>query len=179
GKQDEVKPTLVLANRSDLDITQQVTAPGATWLDHRLVERAPTSLSHKGFGQEVHQAMRQRAEHLIDQGLARREGEGIRFRKDILNTLRNQELESVGRSLSEKRGMRFNMISEGKAVSGAFRETLRLSSGRFAVLDDGLGFSLVPWTPSLEKFRDRHVSGMTRSDGGIDWRRERERGLGR
>jgi hypothetical protein len=37
----------------------------------------------------------------------------------------------------------------------------------------------VPWTPSLEKFRDRHVSGMTRSDGGIDWRQERARGLGR
>ncbi|MFM8859488.1 MAG: DUF3363 domain-containing protein [Methylocystis sp.] len=103
----------------------------------------------------------------------------MRFRKDILNPLRHQELESFERSLSEKRGMKFNMISEGKAVSGAFRETLRLSSGRFAVLDDGLGFSLVPWTPSLEKFRDRHVYGMTRSDGGIDWRRERERGLGR
>ena len=102
----------------------------------------------------------------------------MRFHKDILKTLRNQELESVGRSLSEKRGMKFNMISEGKSVSSAFRETLRLSSDCFAVLDHGLGFSLVPWTPSLEKFRDRHVSGMTRSDGGIDWRRERERGLG-
>jgi len=75
--------------------------------------------------------------------------------------------------------MTFNMTAQGRAVGGTFRETLRLSSGRFAVLDDGLGFSLVPWTPSLEKFRDRHVSGMTRSDGGIDWRRERARGLGR
>ena len=92
----------------------------------------------------------------------------MRFHKDILKTLRNQELESVGRSLSEKRARRFNMISEGKSVSGDFKKTLRLSSGRFAVLDDGLGFSLVLWTSSLEKFHDRHVSGITRSDGGID-----------
>jgi hypothetical protein len=33
------QPTLVLANRSDFNLAQQVTAPGATWLDHRLVER--------------------------------------------------------------------------------------------------------------------------------------------
>ena len=179
GDRNDPKSTLVLANRSDLDITRQVTAPGATWLDHRLVERTPIGLSQKGFGQEVHQAMRQRAEHLIDQGLARREGDRVRFRKDLLATLRNQELESVGIRLAQQRGMTFNMTAQGRAVGGTFRETLRLSSGRFAVLDDGLGFSLVPWTPSLEKFRDRHVSGMTRSDGGIDWRRERARGLGR
>ncbi len=28
--------------------------------------------------------------------------------------------------------------------AGTFHETLRLSSGRFALLDDGLGFRLVP-----------------------------------
>jgi hypothetical protein len=41
------------------------------------------------------------------------------------------------------------------------------ASGRFAVIDDGLGFQLVPWTPSLEKQLGRHVSGVSRDDGGV------------
>lgn len=104
GSINDPKPTLVLANRSDLDITLQVTAPGATWLDHRLVERAPMSLSSSGFGQEVRQAMRQRANNLIELRLAYREGERVRFRKDLLTTLRNQELETVGTSIAQQRG---------------------------------------------------------------------------
>ena len=62
--------------------------------------------------------------------------------------------------------------------AGTFREMLCLSSSCFFLLDDGLGFRLVPWASSLEKYRDQQISGIARSDGGIDWRRERERGLG-
>ncbi len=38
GGADDQQPTLVLANRSDINLAQQVPAPGATWLDHRLAE---------------------------------------------------------------------------------------------------------------------------------------------
>jgi hypothetical protein len=46
------------------------------------------------------------------------------------------------------------------------------------MIDDGLGFQLVPWTPSLEKQLGRHVSGVARDDGGVDWGFGRNRGLG-
>ena len=46
------------------------------------------------------------------------------------------------------------------------------------MLDDGLGFQLVPWSPSLEQHLGRHVSGMARGDGGIDWSFGRKRGIG-
>lgn len=36
---------LVLATRSDVDLTAQVTAKGATWRDHRLLERDPMPLA--------------------------------------------------------------------------------------------------------------------------------------
>ena len=45
------------------------------------------------------------------------------------------------------------------------------------MIDDGLGFQLVPWSPSLEKKLGRHVSGLARSDGGIDWSFGRKRRL--
>jgi hypothetical protein len=43
GRAGEEKPTLVLATRSDLDLAAQIKAPGATWLDHRLIERGAAS----------------------------------------------------------------------------------------------------------------------------------------
>ena len=139
----------------------------------------PLRLAESGFGLEVRRALRQRADHLIKEGLASREGDRVRFRKDLLDTLRNRELEAIGETIAQARGMTFHPATPGGAVSGTFRETLRLSSGRFAMIDDGLGFQLVPWSASLEKFRDRQVSGVARGDGGVDWRPERARGIGR
>ena len=59
-----------------------------------------------------------------------------------------------------------------------YRQRLALASGRFAMLDDGLGFQLVPWSPSLEKQLGKRVSGVARDDGGVDWSFGRKRGLG-
>jgi Protein of unknown function (DUF3363) len=64
GSPGDPRPTLVLANRSDINLDRQVTAPGATWLDYRLVERERMPLAKGGFGQEVRDALAARAEHL-------------------------------------------------------------------------------------------------------------------
>ena len=53
GCPGDPRPTLVLANRSDIDLARQVTAPGVTWLDHRLVEREAMPLALGGFGREA------------------------------------------------------------------------------------------------------------------------------
>jgi hypothetical protein len=52
-----------------------------------------------------------------------------------------------------------------------------LVSGRFAMIDNGLGFQLVPWQPLLEKRIGQHISGLQRDDGGIEWTFGRNRGL--
>jgi len=53
-----------------------------------------------------------------------------------------------------------------------------LSSGRFAMIDNGLGFQLVPWRPALEQQLGRQVSGVMLPSGAIDWSFGRRRGLG-
>jgi hypothetical protein len=45
------------------------------------------------------------------------------------------------------------------------------------MIDNSLGFALVPWTPTLEKQLGRHVAGVAKEDGGIEWGFERRRGL--
>jgi len=169
---------VALAVRSDLDIHAQVNATGATWLDRQAVAREPVALSEGGFGAEVQQALGHRAEHLIDKGLAERQGGRVVFARRLLNTLRQREVNLLGQKLAAETGLPFNHAGGGEYVAGSYRQRFTLASGRFAMIDDGLGFQLVPWSPSLEKQIGRHVSGVARDDGGIDWDFGRKRGLG-
>ncbi|MEW6121691.1 MAG: DUF3363 domain-containing protein [Pseudomonadota bacterium] len=172
------QPRVALAVRSDLDIERQVTASGATWLDRQALAHEPASLSDGGFGAEVREAMHRRAEHLAIEGLAERQGQRVTFVRDLIETLRRRELEALGKTFAAETGQPFNRAGPGVHVAGTYRQRFALASGRFAMIDDGLGFQLVPWTPSLEKQLGRHVSGIARSDGGIDWSFGRKRGLG-
>lgn len=169
---------VTLAVRSDLAIADQITASGATWLDRQNIAREPAALSDGGFGAEVRQAMERRAEHLVEQGFAEKHAHRITFARNLIDTLRNREVEALGEKLAAETGQRFNRAGRGEFVAGAYRQRVALASGRFAMLDDGLGFQLVPWTPSLEKHLGRDVSGVARDDGGVDWSFGRKRGLG-
>ena len=144
-------PRLVLAVRSDFSIEDQIHAEGATWLDRRLVAKEPMPLSEAGFGREVKDALEARAEHLVAEGLARRQGQRLAFANDLLDTLRKRELSSVGAKLTTASGLPYHATAEGEFVAGVYRQRLNLASGRFAMIDDGFGFSLVPWSPSLER----------------------------
>jgi type IV secretory pathway VirD2 relaxase len=168
---------VVLAVRSDLSIEAQATASGATWLDRQLVARDRVDLGG-GFGLEVKQAMEVRAGRLIEEGLARREGERIVFNRGLLATLRQRELEALGQKLAAETAMPLQQSTTGDHVVGTYSRRFALSSGRFAMIEDGLGFKLVPWTPSIEKRIGQHISGVARADGGVDWSFGRKRGLG-
>ena len=177
GGAGDPRPTLVLASRSDIDLDRQVKAPGATWLDHRLVELEPMLLAMGGFGQEARDAMAARAGHLAAEGLARRQGERIILQRNLLATLRRRELDAVGAKLSGETGLSYEPAAAGEHVAGTYRHRLMLTSGRFAMIDNGLGFALVPWTPALEKHLGQHVSGVAKEGGGIEWGFGRKRGL--
>ena len=48
------------------------------------------------------------------------------------------------------------------SVAGTYTQRFALASGRFAMIDDGLGFQLVTWSPSLEKHPGKQVGGIAR-----------------
>jgi Protein of unknown function (DUF3363) len=103
-------------------------------------------------------------------------GGELRPRTDLIGTLRRQK-ERVGRQLATERGVAFNPIEEGQTVRGKLLGSVPLASGRFAMIDDGLGFSLVPWWPVIDKEIGREVTGVMRG-GDIPWQLSRARGLG-
>jgi type IV secretory pathway VirD2 relaxase len=174
---DKGHDRLSLAVRSDLTLQEQVVASGATWLDRQLL--SGDTATGSGFGADVRDAMERRIDHLVTEGLARRQGQQTVYARDLLETLRRREIDEVVSKLSAETGLSHQPVGEGEHVAGIYRRRVVLSSGRFAMIDDGLGFQLVPWRPALERHANEHVAGVVLPGGRVDWSFGRKRSLGR
>lgn len=162
--------------RSDLSLEAQIHARGATWLDRQLVSPRPAELSG-GFGSQVRDAIDRRAEVLIEEGLARRQGQRLIFAKGMIERLRGRDLEQAAEALAARDGAQYvGIASHGDLVAGTYRERVTLASGRFAMIDNGVGFQLVAWRQDLERHLGQVVSGRVNERGGIDWSFARSRG---
>ena len=163
---------------SAYDLDRQVTSDGATWLDRQLVNRDRGALADAGFGAEVRGALERRKDELVRQGHAWRTPEGgLRARRDLLPALERQEVERVGQKLATERGLSFKAIEDGQTIRGKLIGSTQLASGRFAMIDNGLDFSLVPWRPVIEKQIGREVVGVMRGND-VSWQLGRKLGLG-
>ena len=167
---------LSLATRSDIPLEAQIKAPGATWLDRQLVARDPVATGN-GFGREVRDALDARASHLETQGLARRQGQRVILAQDLVGTLKNQELTAATQAIAARTGLEHKPSGAGDYVSGIYRERVTLSTGRFAMIDEGLGFQLVPWRPALDQHLGQHITGTMSPGGSVDWALGRGRGI--
>ena len=162
---------------SHLPIDRQVTTMGATWLDRCLVKEDAT-IADVGFGKDVKEALRKRADFLIEHGFAQRDGERLQMPPNMLRTLRQRDLDGVAKALAAETGLSYQPVADGERVAGVYRRTVVTASGRFAMLDDGLGFSLVPWRPVLERRFGQELSATLRGDQVI-WNIGRQRRLSR
>ncbi|MFI8980807.1 DUF3363 domain-containing protein [Ectopseudomonas khazarica] len=160
--------------RTPLSLEQQVRAVGATWLDQQLIG-GNRELVDQGFGKEVREALRQRADFLMDQGLAERQGQRVVLARNLLATLRGRELSTAAREISAQTGMQYRPAVEGQRVSGVYRRSVQLASGRYALLDDGIGFNLVPWKPVIEQKLGQSLSAVIQGNS-ASWQLGRQRG---
>ena len=168
---------LSLATRADFSILEQVSARGATWLDRQLIAKDQSELGN-GFGLEVRDALEKRSAMLEGQGLATRRGGRLAFARDLISTLRARELGEVIAQIEDHTGLSHQPTPEGGSIEGTYRQRLNLASGRFAMIDNAMGFELVPWRPALEQHLGEHVTGRGSGGGGIEWTIGRSRGLG-
>ncbi len=164
----------IIELRSHLPIEQQVRAQGATWLDHQMVGGA-RNLSPHGFGAQVRGALQDRMDFLVEQGLAERRGQRVVLARNLLATLRDRELAEAGKVIQHQTGLRHRPLREGERANGIYRRSVQLVSGRFAMLDDGMGFSLVPWRPVVEQRLGQQVSAIVRG-ASVTWELGRQRG---
>ena len=161
--------------RSDFTLERQIGAGGATWLDRQLVSPRLKTVAG-GFGSEVREALAKRADVLLEQGLAKRQGQKIVYARNLLGTLRDRDLANASDALASRHGSTMQSATSGDHVAGVYRERVTLASGRFAMIDNGVGFQLVPWRQDLERHLGQTVAGRVNERGSVDWSFTRSRG---
>ncbi|EQA4096916.1 DUF3363 domain-containing protein [Enterobacter hormaechei] len=162
--------------KSHLPIERQARVIGATWLDQQLIGGG-RGLGDLGFGGDAKQALQQRADFLEEQGLAQRRGQRVILSRNLLETLRNRELAQAAQHIAADSGLEHRHVTDGQRVAGIYRRSVILASGRYALLDDGMGFSLVPWRPIIEPRLGQQIAATVRG-GGVPWEVGRQRGPG-
>ncbi|MDX7817955.1 relaxase/mobilization nuclease and DUF3363 domain-containing protein [Aeromonas caviae] len=160
--------------KSHLPIERQARVIGATWLDQQLIGGG-RGLGDLGFGGDAKQAMQQRADFLEEQGLAQRRGQRVILARNLLGTLRNRELAQAAKDIAAETGLAHRPAADGQRVAGIYRRSVMLASGRYAMLDDGMGFSLVPWKPVIEQRLGQQLAA-TVGGGRVSWEFGRNRG---
>ena len=161
--------------KSHLSIEQQTRVIGATWLDQQLISGGK-GLVDVGFGGEVKDALQQRVDFLTEQGLAERRGQRVILARNLLATLRSRNVAHAAKDLAAETGLEHRPMADGQRVAGIYRRSVMLASGRYAMLDDGMGFSLVPWRPVIEQRLGMPISAQVH-DGRVSWQIRRQQGL--
>lgn len=159
--------------KSHLPIERQARVIGATWLDQQLIGGG-RGLGDLGFGAEAKEALQQRADFLEEQGLAQRRGQRVILVRNLLGTLRNRELAQAAKDVTADTGLTHRPVTDGQRVAGIYRRLVMLASGRYAMLDNGMGFSLVPWRPVIEQRLGQQLAATVRG-GGVSWEVGRQR----
>ncbi|MNY53171.1 hypothetical protein D3C86_1889040 [compost metagenome] len=121
-------------------------------------------------------AIHGRGDFLIEQGLAEQRGPRMVLARNLLATLRERELATVAKFLQDQTGQTYRPLQDGGRAQGVYRRSIQLASGRFAMLDDGIGFSLVPWRPVIERRLGHNVSAIARA-GSVTWQLGRQRSI--
>ncbi|WP_368994586.1 DUF3363 domain-containing protein [Citrobacter freundii] len=161
--------------KSHLPIERQARVIGATWLDQQLIGGGK-GLGDLGFGGEVKNTLQQRADFLAEQGLAERRGKRVMLARNLLATLRGHDLAKAAQDIAAETGLEHRPLADGQCVAGTYRRSVMLASGRYAMLDDSKGFSLVPWRPVIEQRLGQQISGVVRN-GSVSWTVGRTHGL--
>jgi type IV secretory pathway VirD2 relaxase len=129
---------------SDMPLERQVNFVGPTWLDRHLVGK-PISFGAQGFGTAAQDALQQRIDHLVGEGLARRGNGEIHFAPNLLSTLCDRELILEGSRLAKAMGRSFRMHPPGEVPRGFLVREYQLASGKFGLMDNGVELTLIPW----------------------------------
>jgi len=172
-------PGARITELSPLSLDRQVGHDGATWLDRTMLGKDREAMAQGGFGGDVRSAWARRRAALAEMGYIRDLGEGrYHAPRDLIERLERVEVERAGRKFAAERGLEWQAAKPGERVAGTLVGQAQLASGRFAMIDNGLGFQLVPWNEALTKRLGQQVEGLPLPGGGIDWTFWRSRGIG-
>lgn len=98
---------------------------------------------------------------------------------DHLKLLQKEGMLHASLDITKETGLTYRAIQPGDRVEGTFKRIHQTEHAKFAVIDRGREFSLVPWKRSLEKLRARPIEITMSRTRDIAWTIGRNRGLSR
>lgn len=143
------QPMTRLFIETHVPFQELASADGATWLDRKLLSKEPLEFRNKGFGAEVNRALRLRQQWLIKEELMADQNGQLVARRRLLETLQRREVVRVAGKLQKELGLTYQPTASGERLKGQINKTIKLASGRFAVVQKGKEFSLVPWQSKI------------------------------
>lgn len=156
----------------------QVRAFGETWLDHQLAGQAVEPIGGAGLGGDVRSAMDERMRRHFQRGIVT-DRDASELNENHLKLLQKEGMLHASLDIAKETGLAYRAIEPGDRIEGVFKRIHQTEHAKFAVIDRGHEFSLVPWKRNLERLKDRRIEITMSRSRDIAWRLGRTRGLSR
>lgn len=150
-----IKPTVRMFIESHVPFRELATTEGATWLDRKLLSREPETYREKGFGAEAIRALKQRQRWLVQAGLMKEQDGWLVARRRMLAELTKYDVRNAAHAIAKSTNMDAVKPFQLGRSSVEVTQSVRLASGRFAVLQKGKQFALVPWRQAMRMRKSR------------------------
>jgi type IV secretory pathway VirD2 relaxase len=150
-------------------LSEQVQAHAVTWLDRQVLGDRP--IAELRGHPAVRDAIQQRRDWLVQHGYAVEANASVTLRPDALRKLAAEERAAVAKRLSDRYDLPVDGLAAGDAVTGIYRGTEQLHSGKLAVVvtDENVIVATVASTPdvangtvvTLDRTTGRHATVET------------------
>ena len=147
---------------SPLSLAAQIKALGLTWIDTFV---APADMLH-GFGRQTADAQLLRRAFLAEIGIAADDGKPLT--PEHKAELIRRDLAQAAQTLRQTIGKPYAPSPTQGEVAGIYRGPVARISGKFAVVERALDFTILPWREGLERSRAMAVS-VRMQPGSASW----------
>ena len=152
-------------------LAQQIEAHAVTWLDRQAFGRQPDPRT--AGNPIIQEVIQQRQEWLVRNGYAERTGGEagtVELRLGALEQLAAEEWAHMSERLTEKYGKPVMELSQGGTISGEYRGTEHLHSGKLAVVisDQSVYVSPVSKTPDVGIGGEVTLERMSAQDASVE-----------
>ena len=163
---------------SAVDVEQQATYEGPTWLDQALLAHWRPDPDGAGFGADLRSAFVARLRWLRQRQLVTASGADgdLLPTSDMMRSLRRLETQRLVQAFSRELGASYVPREEGRPVQGVYDRSIVTPTGRLALIRHQDTFTLAPWKPALEALRGRAVIGWIGAKR-VSWSLDRGRAL--
>lgn len=144
------KPVARMFIESHIPFRDLASAEGATWLDRKLLSKQPETYREKGFGSEANRALKVRQRWLVQEGLMTQQDGQLVAQRRMLAELTKRDVTTAGGDLARKLNMSHVSKGELGASNVKITQSIRMASGRFALMQKGKEFALVPWRQAMQ-----------------------------